>query len=332
MPLLRRPDLWLPPLALMGLIYFLSAQPSLDSGPRLGRRRGSQARAFRLLRPALRALVAAAAGRGRRAPAAPPCSPLPPASLYAVSDELHQIHGRGPARHAARLGDRQRRGGAGGPASRGETQAGRGLMLRRLPIESSQPILLFALSRVAIVVVGLTAMLVLSLPEDEARGGGGGLASRCRGRCWCSALTLRDPQLAMSPLVAIGDLAALVAIELVAPETYGGVRFAALFLIAAHAHFQGSRRGWVVGAVGAERSSAPRRCAATRRSRATCSPSTRPPSPPARSPAGSWSAGCAARSPPAGCAPATSRGARSSPRATCAGAWPMRSTTGPCRS
>jgi VanZ family protein len=27
-----RPDLWLPPLLLMGVIFFLSAQPSLDSG------------------------------------------------------------------------------------------------------------------------------------------------------------------------------------------------------------------------------------------------------------------------------------------------------------
>jgi VanZ family protein len=32
MPLLRRADLWLPPLFLMGIIFFLSAQPSLDSG------------------------------------------------------------------------------------------------------------------------------------------------------------------------------------------------------------------------------------------------------------------------------------------------------------
>jgi VanZ family protein len=29
---LRRPDLWLPPVALMGLIFFLSAQPDLSSG------------------------------------------------------------------------------------------------------------------------------------------------------------------------------------------------------------------------------------------------------------------------------------------------------------
>jgi VanZ family protein len=32
MALLRRVDLWLPPLLLMGLIWFFSAQPSLDSG------------------------------------------------------------------------------------------------------------------------------------------------------------------------------------------------------------------------------------------------------------------------------------------------------------
>ena len=29
---LRRPDLWLPPVALMGLIFFLSAPPDLSSG------------------------------------------------------------------------------------------------------------------------------------------------------------------------------------------------------------------------------------------------------------------------------------------------------------
>src|SRR3954451_16422241 len=28
----RRPELWLPPIALMGLIFFLSAQPDLSSG------------------------------------------------------------------------------------------------------------------------------------------------------------------------------------------------------------------------------------------------------------------------------------------------------------
>ena len=32
MTVLRRLDPWLPPLALMGLIFFLSAQPNLNSG------------------------------------------------------------------------------------------------------------------------------------------------------------------------------------------------------------------------------------------------------------------------------------------------------------
>jgi VanZ family protein len=32
MTLVGRPDLWLPPVALMGLIFFLSAQPDLSSG------------------------------------------------------------------------------------------------------------------------------------------------------------------------------------------------------------------------------------------------------------------------------------------------------------
>lgn len=32
MTLVGRPDLWLPPLALMGLIFFLSAQPDFSSG------------------------------------------------------------------------------------------------------------------------------------------------------------------------------------------------------------------------------------------------------------------------------------------------------------
>ena len=39
-------------------------------------------------------------------------------------------------------------------------------MLRRLPIESYQPVVVFAVSRLAVALVGLAAMLVLSVPED----------------------------------------------------------------------------------------------------------------------------------------------------------------------
>jgi VanZ family protein len=88
MALLRRPDLWLPPLLLMGLIWFFSAQPSLDSGlgwiDTVGRKLihfGEYALLcflwWRLLRssmPDRRAALVA----------------LLVSSLYAVTDELHQ--------------------------------------------------------------------------------------------------------------------------------------------------------------------------------------------------------------------------------------------------
>jgi VanZ family protein len=88
MPLLRRVDLWLPPLALMGLIFFFSAQPSVDSGlgwiDTVGRKLvhfGEYALLcllwWRLLRTGL--------PNGRAALAAFLIS-----SLYAATDELHQ--------------------------------------------------------------------------------------------------------------------------------------------------------------------------------------------------------------------------------------------------
>jgi VanZ family protein len=94
MALLRRPDLWLPPLLLMGLIYFASAQPSLDSGlgwiDTVGRKLihlGEYAllcflwwRALRTVMPDRRAAVVA----------------LVVASLYGATDEFHQsfVEGR----------------------------------------------------------------------------------------------------------------------------------------------------------------------------------------------------------------------------------------------
>jgi VanZ family protein len=94
MALLRRADLWLPPVLLMGLIFFFSAQPSLDSGlgwiDSVGRKLvhfGEYALLcflwWRLLRTRLSdrraALVAFVI-----------------ASLYAVTDEFHQsfVEGR----------------------------------------------------------------------------------------------------------------------------------------------------------------------------------------------------------------------------------------------
>jgi two-component system, NarL family, sensor kinase len=70
---------------------------------------------------------------------------------------------------------------------------------------------------------------------------------------WSAALVVfarRHPELPLHPLVAPVDFALLAAVELIAPDTYAAVRFAALFLIAVHAHFQGERRGLVMAAVG----------------------------------------------------------------------------------
>jgi VanZ family protein len=88
MALLRRADLWLPPLLLMGVIFFLSAQPSLDSGlgwiDTVGRKLihfGEYAllcflwwRLLRTVMPDSRAALVA----------------FLISSLYAATDELHQ--------------------------------------------------------------------------------------------------------------------------------------------------------------------------------------------------------------------------------------------------
>jgi VanZ family protein len=94
MSLFRRPDLWLPPILLMGVIFLLSAQPSLDSGlgvvDLIGRK---------LLHFAEYALLcflwwrafATVTDSGRAALAA-----FIVASGYAATDELHQafVEGR----------------------------------------------------------------------------------------------------------------------------------------------------------------------------------------------------------------------------------------------
>jgi VanZ family protein len=86
--LLRRPDLWLPPLLLMGLIYFFSAQPSLDSGlgwiDTMGRKLTHFAEYALLCVLWWRFLRTAMADR-RAALVAFLIS-----SLYAATDELHQ--------------------------------------------------------------------------------------------------------------------------------------------------------------------------------------------------------------------------------------------------
>jgi two-component system, NarL family, sensor kinase len=122
-------------------------------------------------------------------------------------------------------------------------------MLGRLPIESAGPVRVFAAIRVAAVVVALLALVVLGLEHDVAAAlvlGGVALPWTVAG----FVLARRRPEFVLNPVVPIVDFALLVLLELVAPETLGAVRLAALFLVAAHAHFQGGRRGIALAACG----------------------------------------------------------------------------------
>ena len=122
-------------------------------------------------------------------------------------------------------------------------------MLRRLPTESTQAGVLFAGARVVVALAALITLVALGFPY-HGRGAAvvGGVALP-----WAVALLLvarRNPSAVLHPMVAVGDIAVLLAIELVIPEAYGATRSAALFVLAAHAHFQGERRGFVIALVG----------------------------------------------------------------------------------
>ncbi|MET0811062.1 MAG: ATP-binding protein [Thermoleophilaceae bacterium] len=121
--------------------------------------------------------------------------------------------------------------------------------MRRVPIDSAAPIAVFAVARLIVSIVALAAVAILGFPYD-------GRAALVLGvfTLWSAAvlaLARRDPELALSPAVPAVDFALLLAIELVAPNTLVGVQLAALFLVAAHAHFQGERRGVMIGVLGA---------------------------------------------------------------------------------
>ena len=61
-------------------------------------------------------------------------------------------------------------------------------------------------------------------------------------------LALRHPVAAMNPMLTFGDLAALVLVELAAPQASLAIQSAAVFLIAAHSNLQGEGRGLLLAA------------------------------------------------------------------------------------
>jgi signal transduction histidine kinase len=122
-------------------------------------------------------------------------------------------------------------------------------MLRRLPIESAGPVVLFAVTRLAVTLLALLAIVVLGFPYE------GWAVSIIAGLLlpWSVGVLLlarRNPDAALNPIVPAVDFLLLALLEAAVPETFGAVRIAALFLIASHAHFQGERRGLAVAAGG----------------------------------------------------------------------------------
>lgn len=123
------------------------------------------------------------------------------------------------------------------------------MALGRPPIESPEPILKFAVLRLLLTVASLIALVATSTPFH----GHLTIVVAAVGLPWSLGnlmLAQRRPDLELNPLVAAGDLVLLTVVELVTPETYGAVRFLALFFIAAHAQFQGQGRGVAVAAAG----------------------------------------------------------------------------------
>jgi len=122
-------------------------------------------------------------------------------------------------------------------------------MLRRLPIESTRPIVMFAVSRLVVTLLALVAIVVFDFPY------GGRAAAVIAGLMlpWAIGVLLvarREPEATLHPIVPAVDFALLAGFEVAVPETLGAVRVVALFFVASHAHFQGAQRGMTVAVLG----------------------------------------------------------------------------------
>lgn len=115
--------------------------------------------------------------------------------------------------------------------------------LRRVPIESQRSIVVFAWARLGLTLIGVLLVLAIGIPYS------GRLLAVVAGIAlpWSVfnlVLAIRAPGRATNPpIAAVGDIVILCAVEIVAPEAYGVVRFLALTTLAIHAHFQGERVG-----------------------------------------------------------------------------------------
>jgi signal transduction histidine kinase len=114
--------------------------------------------------------------------------------------------------------------------------------LNRVPVESIAPVAWFGLLRLGLAVSGFLAVLVFDVPER----GQLLLLSGAVAVPWAVAVRLlvqRNPRLTLNPMIAVVDLLILALVEIVVPESYAGVCFLVVFLVAAHAQLQGEQLG-----------------------------------------------------------------------------------------
>ena len=116
----------------------------------------------------------------------------------------------------------------------------------RTPLESREQIVAFAVIRALIAGAAILAFAILGFPHGEGAAAVVGLVALP----WALvvlAITRRSTDAGLSPLIALGDMAVLGLLQGVEPDMYAVTHFVALFLVAAHAHCQGSALSLVVG-------------------------------------------------------------------------------------
>lgn len=120
------------------------------------------------------------------------------------------------------------------------------LGLQRTPLESREPITSFAVIRALTAGAAVIALVILGFPyHGEATA-----VLTAVVLPWSLAvlvITRRSSDAGLSPLIALGDMAVLGVLQGVEPELYAPVHFTALFLVGAHAHFQGAELSLLVG-------------------------------------------------------------------------------------
>jgi signal transduction histidine kinase len=119
---------------------------------------------------------------------------------------------------------------------------------QRTPLESREPIVAFAEIRALIAGAAILGLTILGFPYD----GSATAVIAAAALPWSLfvlAVTRRSVNAGLNPLIALGDMAVLGLLVAVEPDMYALAHFMALFLVAAHAHCQGSGWSLAIGAM-----------------------------------------------------------------------------------